>query len=211
MNSGPLQRFSGFTGGALDTNAFLFDAIGGKILFDAPQGADMAFANETIGMLFLTHGHFDHVADAAAIKDRHGCRVVAHELTVPMVTEREFFKKWGFALEIDPVEIDELLSEGPCELLGEPCQLYHVPGHCPGSLCTLIERDGVLVGGDVLFAGGVGRWDLPGGDHEALLKNIHSKILPLDDATVVLTGHGPPTTIGQERESNPHLIRPKPQ
>ena len=198
-------QISCFTGGPLDTNAYYVEVGGRAMLFDAPQGADREFEGRKVDLLVLTHGHFDHVADAAAIAKRHGCRVAAHELTLPMVTDREFFRNWGFALEVEPVGVDDILPEGEGNLLGVPCVNFHVPGHCPGSLCTYFPESEILVGGDVLFAGGVGRWDLPGGDHETLISGIHGKLMPLNDTVNVLPGHGPPTTIGQERKSNPFL------
>jgi len=205
MNPQSNACFSCFTGGPVETNAHLFESPGGTILFDAPEGADEAFAGKQIGLLFLTHGHFDHVADAAAIRRRHGCPVAAHALTLPMVSDPDFFRAWGFPIDIEPVDVTQILDEGPADLLGEGCLLHHVPGHCPGSLCVFFPQHGVLVGGDVLFAGGIGRWDLPGGDKEALLENLRSKILPLPDAVTVLPGHGPATTIGRERTANPFL------
>ncbi len=195
----------GFTGGVLDTNAFLVRAPEGNILFDAPQGADAAFAKEKVDLLVLTHGHFDHVADAAAIKARHGCPVYMHELTVPMVEDPDFFKNWGYQLEVPSVSADLIVGEGKSSWLGEPVEVFHVPGHCPGSLCTLIPSAGILIGGDVLFSGGVGRWDLPGGDYEALISGIQNKLMTLPDKIVVLPGHGPETTIGRERKSNTYL------
>jgi len=194
-----------FTGGPLDTNAFLVEAPGGRILFDAPQGADAAFAKESIALLVLTHGHFDHVADAAAIQKRHQCPVWGHALTAPMVTDREFFRRWGFQLEIEPVPLDALIEEGDSEWLGAAVRIFHVPGHCPGSLCTYFPGGGFLIGGDVLFAGGIGRWDLPGGNYEQLVTGIHSKLFLLPESTTVLPGHGPETTIGSEKSSNPFL------
>ncbi|MEY2549009.1 MAG: hydroxyacylglutathione hydrolase, partial [Verrucomicrobiota bacterium] len=80
-----------------------------------------------------------------------------------------------------------------------------VPGHCPGSLCFFSRKEKLLVGGDVLFAGGVGRWDLPGGDGDLLFRGIKEKLYPLGDDVVVLPGHGPATTIGAERETNPFV------
>jgi hydroxyacylglutathione hydrolase len=84
-------------------------------------------------------------------------------------------------------------------------QVLEVPGHCPGSLCFFIREQQLLVGGDVLFAGGVGRWDLPGGDVEVLFSGIRQKLFPLGDAVTVLPGHGPPTKIGTERLTNPFV------
>jgi hydroxyacylglutathione hydrolase len=84
-------------------------------------------------------------------------------------------------------------------------QVLEVPGHCPGSLCFFSRNDQVLIGGDVLFAGGVGRWDLPGGDVDLLFAGIRKKLFPLGDSVTVLPGHGPPTKIGTERLTNPFV------
>lgn len=201
-----MNRFKTFTGGVLDTNCFLLETPQGRILFDAPQGADAAHAETPVSLLLLTHGHFDHVADAAAIIARHGCRVGFHPDTAPMVSDRNFFRRWGFELEVEPFTADFTVSEGPLELLGVPMEILHVPGHCPGSVCFYLPQENTLVGGDVLFQGGVGRWDLPGGDRDLLFDGIRRKLLPLDDSVSVLPGHGPATTIGHERHTNPFLV-----
>jgi hydroxyacylglutathione hydrolase len=91
------------------------------------------------------------------------------------------------------------------DLGGVSLRVLEVPRHCPGSLCFFAPDDRVLFGGDVLFAGGVGRWDLPGGDGELLFSGIREKVLPLGDDVQVLSGHGPATTIGVERRTNPYL------
>lgn len=199
------NRFKSFTGGALDTNCFLYSAPQGNILFDAPQGADAAFAGHKVDLLLLTHGHFDHVADAAAIVKRHGCGLAYHALTSPMVTDRNFFRDWGFALEVEPVKGGGLVDEGAQNFLGAGMKVFHVPGHCPGSLCFYLPDERILVGGDVLFNGGIGRWDLPGGDHDLLVTGIREKLFPLGDDVVVLPGHGPATTIGREKQWNSFL------
>ncbi len=203
-----MLKFKTFTGGAYETNCFLVEARDGMVLFDAPEGADENFAGEKVGMLVLTHGHWDHVADAAAIKQRHGCPVVCHADTVPMVSEADFFERHGFPLRVEVVQPDIILREGKGQkLLGLTVDVLDVPGHCPGSLCFYATGEGVLIGGDVLFRGGIGRWDLPGGNGELLLQGIRTKIMPLPDETVVMPGHGPSTTIGIEKASNPFLRR----
>lgn len=199
-------RFEQFTGGLLDTNAFLLRAPHGNLLIDAPQEADARFSGEKIDALLLTHGHFDHVADAAAIQRRHGCPVFFHPDTLPMVTDPTFFRRWGFPFDVEPVQGGELLREqSRWDLLGLEFQIFEVPGHCPGSLCFHLPAEGILFGGDVLFRAGIGRWDLPGGDHDLLVSGIRRKLLPLPDATRVFPGHGPATTIGLERDSNDWL------
>ena len=201
-----MLKFKTFTGGPYETNCFLVEAPRGNILFDAPEGSDKQFAGEKVDLLVLTHGHWDHTADAAAVQKRHGCRVVCHSGTVPMVSEQDFFERLGFAWRVEPVVLDGLLAEGRGQdLLGLTTDVLDVPGHCPGSLCFYFPDQSALIGGDVLFHGGIGRWDLPGGNGEVLLRGIREKIFPLPGETVVLAGHGPATTVGEEKATNPFL------
>jgi glyoxylase-like metal-dependent hydrolase (beta-lactamase superfamily II) len=203
-----MNPFKTFTGGPLETNAYFFKTPSGNLLFDAPQGSDEFFAPEKIDWLVLTHGHFDHVMDAAKIQRRHGCRVAFHSDTVPMLADGSFFKKHGFDIQYEACQPDVLLEEGETDALcGLKMICLHVPGHCPGSLCFYFPSDGLLVGGDVLFREGVGRWDLPGGDGPLLFDGIRKKLFTLDAPTRVLPGHGPETTIGHEIEWNPY-VRP---
>jgi hydroxyacylglutathione hydrolase len=197
-----------FTAGIFDTNCFLVETGTATILIDAPQ--ESAEWLERIGakvdLLLLTHGHIDHGFDAARIKREHRCEVAYHIDGRPMLTEPGFFRRFGFQLEMEPVAADLLLEETPSVCLGGiDFQILLVPGHCPGSLCFFDGAAKVLYGGDVLFAGGVGRWDLPGGDCELLLGGIRTKVLPLGDEVKVLPGHGPATTIGRERLTNPYI------
>lgn len=197
-----------FTGGDFETNCYLMETPEGRILFDAPQESAEWLSRESIhvDLLLLTHGHFDHVADAAAIQREHGCPVGIHADGVPMISDPAFFRSFGIPFEVEPCIPDLLLSESPDRtFLGKRFVLLEVPGHCPGSICFLDPETATLIGGDVLFAGGVGRWDLPGGDHDLLIGGIQTKLLPLDDAVRVLPGHGPATTIGRERASNPYI------
>lgn len=201
-----MNQFKTFTGGPLDTNAFFLESPGGNILFDAPQGADARFAKEKVDWLLLTHGHFDHTADAAKIQRRHGCKIGYHPDTAPMATDAGFFRRIGFDLEIEPFSADLLLGEcDKCVVAGREMRLFHVPGHCPGSLCFFFPDLKILIGGDVLFRGGVGRWDLPGGDGPLLFDGIREKLFSLEPGTVVLPGHGPATTIGFEKANNPYV------
>jgi glyoxylase-like metal-dependent hydrolase (beta-lactamase superfamily II) len=195
-----------FTGGPLETNCYLIAAPEGNILVDAPQGAADAFRDIPIALLFLTHGHYDHVWDAAEIVRHHGCLAAMHPVTEEMLADRNLLRRFGIDLEVEPVGAGRLLSEGPAQpLLGRLFDIHEVPGHCPGSLCLHDPSSGIIYGGDVLFAGGVGRWDLPGGDRDLLLSGIGKKLLPLPPDTIVCPGHGPTTTIGQEKISNPYL------
>ncbi|NBZ95822.1 MAG: MBL fold metallo-hydrolase [Proteobacteria bacterium] len=204
-NNQTIPRPEMFTGGNLETNCYLIPCPEGNILVDAPEGSATAFEQKKVSLLLLTHGHFDHVWDAASLASRQECPVVMHSVTQDIVNDRNLLRRIGLDLEVTPVTATSFLSEGQITLLGKTFSIFEVPGHCPGSLCLYDSQDGLLYGGDVLFAGGVGRWDLPGGDRDLLLAGIRSKLLPLPPETVVLPGHGPSTTIGREKTSNPYL------
>jgi len=165
-------------------------------------------SQKKVSLLLLTHGHFDHVWDAAEIAARQGCRVAMHPVTQEIVNDRNLLRRIGLDLEVTPVTATSFLSEGEVTLLGKTFRLLEVPGHCPGSICLYDSKDGLLYGGDVLFSGGVGRWDLPGGDRDLLLDGIRSKLLILPPETVVLPGHGPSTTIGREKSPTPIFCNP---
>jgi hydroxyacylglutathione hydrolase len=195
-----------FTGGLFETNCFYLPEA--RLLIDAPQDAAdwLQRRGYSVDGLILTHGHIDHVWDAAQIQREHSCAVYYHPETEPMVRDAQFFKRLGFNWEVSPIEPGITLGESPSEILGGiDFQLFYVPGHCPGSLCFLHKTEEILFGGDVLFAGGVGRWDLPGGDRDLLLGGIRKKLFVLPDSVRVLPGHGPATTIGVERKTNPYL------
>jgi hydroxyacylglutathione hydrolase len=202
------MSYESFCGGIFETNCYLFKAPEGRILFDAPEGACEWVRSLGVSPkhLLLTHGHIDHVQDVARIKRQFGCPIGCHPLTAPMISDREFFRNFGFQLEIEPAEPDFLIEETPSQnFLGDDFEVLEIPGHCPGSLCFLSRRDKLLIGGDVLFAGSIGRGDLPGGDIDLLIAGIRKKLFPLGDDVTVLPGHGPPTKIGVERKTNPFL------
>lgn len=200
------MQLDSFTGGIFDTNCFFL--LNHGILIDAPQNAAdwLEEKGYRVSTLLLTHGHIDHVWDAARIQKEHGCVVGYHADTEPMVTERDFFKNYGFGWEIEPISPGVHIEESASMIIeGQEFQVLLVPGHCPGSLCFLDKKAGILFGGDTLFAGGVGRWDLPGGDGPLLFQMIREKLFTLDDNVTVLPGHGPATKIGIERETNPYV------
>ena len=199
-----------YTGGFFQTNAYLLPTpTGGNLLIDAPEGsaAWVRGLGVELDALLLTHAHIDHIHDAAAILREHpGCALYYHRDGVPLLADGSAYKRYGLSIEFEPVTGGEFIGTTPrAEFAGVPFGILEVPGHCPGSLCFYDAEKAVLFGGDVLFAGTIGRTDLPGGDHELLLRGIREKILPLPDKTVVYPGHGPATTVGDERAGNPFL------
>jgi len=195
-----------YTGGLFDTNSFFL--VDSGILIDAPQGVAEWLEEKgwKVSTLLLTHGHIDHVWDAARVQREHGCRLGYHVDGEPMITERDFFRRFGYAWDIEPSKPGFHIDETEALVLnGVDFRVLLVPGHCPGSLCFLEKKERILFGGDVLFAGGVGRWDLPGGDGELLFSGIKAKLFPLGDDVTVLPGHGPATKIGIERRTNPYV------
>jgi hydroxyacylglutathione hydrolase len=202
------MKYESFCGGIFETNCYLLRAPQGAILFDAPEGAGewVDSRKADLKLLLLTHGHIDHIGDVAKIKQRFDCPIGCHPDTAPMISERDFFQNFGFALEVEPAQPDFLIEQTASrDFLGLNFEIFEVPGHSPGSLCFFLREEKLLIGGDVLFAGGVGRWDLPGGDSDLLFSGIKTKLFPLGDDVTVLPGHGPPTTIGEERRTNPFL------
>ena len=207
-----MPDFDSFTGGVFDTNCFYLSAPGGHLLIDAPAGALdwLEKKGYPLDLLLLTHGHVDHIFDAEKIQRRFNCPVGYHRDGEEMLKDPEFFQRFGFGLEVETLSaggffIEESVPGKTETYLGREFKVLLVPGHCPGSLCFFDASSNQLYGGDVLFAGSVGRWDLPGGDQNLLLKGIREKILPLGDAVEVFPGHGPSTTIGREKRSNPYI------
>ncbi|MBI4605897.1 MAG: MBL fold metallo-hydrolase [Planctomycetes bacterium] len=154
-----------------------------------------------------THGHLDHIGAVEALRAATGAPFHIHAADEPFVeavAEQAAF----FGLPPPPVpEIDGALEEGQELCFGEGpvrIKVFETPGHSPGSVT--FDLGGVLFAGDVLFAGSIGRTDLPGGDLATLMRSIRAKLLVYPEATLVYPGHGPPTTIGEERRSNPFLV-----
>ncbi len=153
-----------------------------------------------------THGHFDHIAGNGCIKKTYNCPIWIHKDDLFLVQNATASAAmFGYQIEAPP-HPDRFLSEDDTiELDGSVFRIIFVPGHSPGSICLYSESDKLLICGDVLFNGGIGRTDLFGGSYEMLIKGIREKLLILPRNTVVYPGHGPATTIGQEYDTNPFL------
>ena len=162
----------------------------------------------TLSCLLNTHMHFDHCMDNAFIYQKYGLSTAAHAKDAFFVQNLALqASQFNIKLRRDPQEIGSYVNEGDEILFGNTTlKALHVPGHSPGSIVYYCEKEAVMFSGDVIFKGSVGRADLPGGDFYTLIKGIKEKLLPLPDETVIYPGHGPKTTIGEEKRSNMYLI-----
>ncbi len=154
----------------------------------------------------ITHAHIDHIGGAARLKAATGAPVALHAGDLPLYDQLDWQAEWLGVPPPPRAAIDQGLRETePLRLGGLQFEVLETPGHTPGSICLYVPAEAHLFAGDTLFAGSVGRTDLPGGDGRQLLHSLHSKLLELPDATQVIPGHGPETSIGRERKSNPFL------
>jgi glyoxylase-like metal-dependent hydrolase (beta-lactamase superfamily II) len=153
-----------------------------------------------------THGHIDHVGQVGKLRDHFGVPFYLHPEDTYLISD-EIWE--GFSSYIGAVpcpEPDRELEDGQLIEVGNlRVRVIHTPGHTPGLCCLYIEREGVLIAGDLLFKGSVGRWDLPGGDPDKLKKSLERIFSELPDETLVVCGHYEETTIGHERKFNPYL------
>lgn len=165
--------------------------------------------NRRISAIWLTHAHIDHVQGVAEVRAATGAPIHLHP------GDRELYdrlpeqgRRLGLHLEKPPPPDHRLTHRQHLRIGAGDFEVRHVPGHSPGHVCFVGE--GVVLGGDVLFEGSIGRTDLPGGDYDTLIASIRRELLSLPDDTIVYPGHGQSTTIGRERTSNPFLTRHQP-
>jgi glyoxylase-like metal-dependent hydrolase (beta-lactamase superfamily II) len=197
--------------GDYQVNAFLlWDETTNQAALIDPAGEVDEFADEiaarglTLVALVNTHGHLDHISGNADVKARWAVPLYIHELDRPMLTDPTRNMSAFTGQEIISPDADMTLKDGETLAIGtETLTVLHTPGHTPGSIS--LYQPGRLIAGDTLFCGGVGRTDLPGGSEAQLLNSIRTKLYSLPDETVVHSGHGPSTTIGEEKRTNPFV------
>lgn len=198
--------------GPLETNCYIVwdSASDSGLIIDPGGDSDLIQARvRSLGIrvdrILATHGHPDHIFSAGALSQVYGVGVAMHEADVPVLEESLAIAAMFYDMAVFvPFDPDLLLSEGDLVPVGN-CEALaiHTPGHSPGGLCFRTNA-GVFCG-DTLFSGSVGRTDLPGGSYPQLVQSIQSKLMAMDDSTPIFPGHGPETTIGAERRSNPFV------
>lgn len=202
---------------AAQSNCYVVAAEPGGpgVVVDAPPDPDaVSHLVERAGItpvaLLLTHGHIDHVGGAGAVADRHALTAYLHPDDEWLAMDPEGQLKMLFGMvppgDFAPPHTYRRLADGQrLELAGLVFDVLHTPGHTPGHCCFHLAGEGILFAGDHLFAGSIGRTDLPGGDFEALMRSMKERVMPLPPETDVLPGHGPTTTLARELQTNPFL------
>jgi len=195
--------------GPLETNCYIVGCERTGLCAVIDPGGDgerilRTIRSEGWELLYIinTHGHFDHTAENAYLKARTPCELLIHRADAPLLLQGSRNAAfWGFSIPESPLP-DRFLEEGDVIVIGNlSLRVIHTPGHTPGGISLF--SDGVVFVGDTLFAGSIGRTDFPGGDYYQLIRSVKEKLFVLGDEVVVYPGHGPKTTIGRERRTNP--------
>ncbi len=206
------MKINFFQLGVLGTNCYLLEKDKSAIIIDPGGDAHLLIDylenhQLTLKAVLLTHAHFDHIGGVEELRNQTNAPVYIHEqeadwLTNPGLNGSERFQV-GTIRTSEPA--DNLIEPGSMTIGEFEFEVLHTPGHSPGSVSFWFEHEQVVFGGDTLFNGGIGRTDLPFGEHETLIRSIKDKLFVLGDSTTVFPGHGPQTSVGHEKDTNPFL------
>jgi hydroxyacylglutathione hydrolase len=164
--------------------------------------------NLQVKQIVITHAHIDHVGGAMKLRTATGAPILLNQNDYALLKMLDAQAAWIGMRSPGQVEIDRSVTTGETVTAGSlHASILHTPGHTEGSICLYFPAESKLIAGDTLFAGSIGRTDLPGGSMQKILRSLHDTVLALPDETVVVPGHGPLTTIGEERETNPFLVK----